>query len=260
MKWFLTKQDPALPNHEQWLSKSMLWKYLREVKRMKHHLLDSKTVSPTYTYACEYLFLNIDKMPGSSGGRKKRREAAAGSRWLFWGPGIVLLVRRLWTAVKHSHLPARGSPGLGSQLFSRPQVQFCSMKTWPNPFQWNFYLHPWVTNDTVYQWSAFILDVFKHRREDCSTLVIVSQPRWTEFHPRIREDCMVCRGLAMFPATLQYVGIWLQCIPYQNTRGRHFKIYLQKASVFVSIWIAMYFVPDSALSDSCIEVDFKELQ
>lgn len=239
----------------------MLWKYLRGVKRIKH-LLDSKIVSPTYTCAREYLFLNIDKMLGSSGKRKKCTEDAAGSRWLFLGPGLVLQARRVQTAVKHSHLPAPGSSGLSSQLFSCPEVRFCGMKTWPNPFQWNFYLCPWVINDSIYQWLAFILDVLKHRREDCSTLVIVSQPRRTslEFHAGIWEDCMACRGLAMFPAMLQCVGIWLQCILYWNTCRRHFKIYLQKASVFVSIWIAMYFVPDSALSDSCFEVDFKELQ
>lgn len=86
-----------------------------------------------------------------------------------------------------------------------------------------------------YQWLAFILDVFKHRREDSSTLAIVSQPRRTtlEFHARIWEDCMACRGLAMSPATPQYVGNWLQCIPYQNTRGRHFKTYLQKAHLYL---------------------------
>lgn len=59
-------------NHEQWLSKSMLRKYLKEVKRIKH-LLDSKTVVPMYTCACEYLFLNTDKMPGSFGEKETHR-------------------------------------------------------------------------------------------------------------------------------------------------------------------------------------------
>lgn len=177
----------------------------------------------------------------------------AGSQ--FWGQGLFCGrggCGQQWDTATHR------SPGPGSSLFSRSGVQFCSMKTWPNPFQWNFDLHPWVINDSVYQWVAFILDVFKHRTEDCSTLVKVSQPRWTtlEFHPRIWEGCMTCRGLAM----LQYVGMWLQWILYQNTRGRHSKVYLQKASVFMSIQIAMYFVPGSALSDSCFKVDFKELQ
>lgn len=67
------------------------------------------------------------------------------------GPGMVLQERRARAAVKHSHLPAPGSLGTSSKLFSRPQVEFCSLKTRPNSFQWNFYLHPWVIND----WHLF---------------------------------------------------------------------------------------------------------
>lgn len=89
MKWFLTKQDPVLPlNHEQWRSKSMLWKYLREDKRIKH-LLDSKVVSPRYTHACEYLFLNVDKMPGSSREAERHRgRRLQGAGACFWGQGL----------------------------------------------------------------------------------------------------------------------------------------------------------------------------
>lgn len=184
-------------NCEQWLSKSMLWKYLREVKRIKC-FLDSKTVSPTYT--CEYLFLNIDKMPGSSGDKE------------IWGQGLFCRWGRC-TVVKHSHLPVSGFLGLSSQLFSRPEIEFCNIETWPNPFLWNFYLHPRVIKDSVYQ------DAFKHRREDCSTLVTVSQPRRTtlEFHQGIWEVCMTCHRvfplehpLSRLAPTLMISPLWMR--------------------------------------------------
>lgn len=167
----MTKQDPAFHRTNGSCCQTRLQKYLK-VKRIKHPL-DSETVLPVNTDACEYLYLNIDKMHLFIQGEmvifaslhSADGTGDAASRWHFVGQGMVLPGKRVRLAVKHSHLLAFGPHCLRRLGFSCQETQFCSTKSWPNPFQQELYLHSWVINYDVHSWLAFILAMFKHRSE-----------------------------------------------------------------------------------------------